>query len=418
MKGKWFGWLLVLLAAAFIRPASAGELRAGVGRAEITPPVGTPLGGYAARTGAASTGVHDPIMAKALVLDDGETRLAILTTDLVGTTPDMVRGVAQGADFPAERLMICASHTHSGPGAFGKGPFATIVLGPYNAKVLDHLVAGMTRALKQALDAVQPAKLAIGEKPAPQLMRNRRKSPVTDPALWMLRVDTRDGKPLAALVNLTAHGTVLGDDNLEFSADWMGFTQAFLEQKVSGLTALYSNGAEGDISPNIPDHSSTFDGARAHGEKCGEAALELYRSLRPSEEVKLGYKTASLDLPQTFSAALLGAGKQTVLQYFSINQAALIAAPGELIAQLGLLLKDHARRQGYAHPAIMGLANDHLGYFLTRAEMKKGGYEAKVSFFGDRFGEDLILALARLVGGDAAPLKEAIEQADRTGTDG
>jgi neutral ceramidase len=407
-----FGVALLLfspiLASLVALPAAAGELRAGVGRADITPPVGTPLGGYGDRKGAPSTGIHDPIFAKALVLDDGQTRLAIVTTDLVGTNPEMAARVAEAARIPREQLLICASHTHSGPGAYGKPIFAQIALGPYRQEVFDHLTQGITKALTQALGDLKPAKLAAGTGEAPRFMRNRRKARITDPALWLLRVDTADDRPLAALVNLTAHGTVLPGSNLEYSGDWMAFTQSAMEREVPGLMALYSNGAEGDISPNIPDNSSTFEGARAHGEIGARAALELYRSVKPARDVRLGVKSGTIELPQTFKAGLIGAGKQTVLQCLTINDALLIAVPGEMITQLGLLLKEHARRQGFRHPVIMGLANDHLGYLLTEAEMKKGGYEVQVSFFGDDFGEKLTLALARLIGGETGPLEEAL----------
>jgi hypothetical protein len=396
----------VVLAAL---PAAAGELRAGVGKAEITPPKGTPLGGYEARKGAGSTGVHDPIYAKALVLDDGATRLVIVTSDLVGTNPKMADRAARAAGVPREQVMVTASHTHSGPGAYGEPFFANIVLGKYSQQVFNHMTEGMTRAVKDAVGSLQPASLAIGEAELPKFMRNRRKLMIKDPALWLLRVDTADGKPLAALLNLTAHGTVLDKDNLELSGDWMAFTQALMEKEVPGLTALYSNGAEGDVSPNIPDNSSNFMGAAEQGEKGGRAALELYRTLKPARNVTLGFKSSMLELPDTLGAKLIGAGKQTLIQVFTVNDAALISVPGEMITQLGLALKEHARRQGIAHPVIMGLANDHLGYFLTRAEMKKGGYEARISFFGDGFGEELTLALARLIGGEVAPVKEAIQ---------
>jgi len=409
---------LLILLCLWGRPAGAGELRAGVARVDITPPVGTPLGGYGDRTGAGSKGIHDPIMAKALVLDDGATRLAVLTTDMVGSNPDMVRRVAKEANFPQEQLMVCASHTHSGPGAYGKGLFAVVALGAYREAVFDHLTRGMARALADAVANLQPATLAMGETELPDFMRNRRGSRIKDPALWVLRVDTAEGKPLAALVNLTAHGTVLEGKNLEFSGDWMAFTQAFLERETPGLTALYANGAEGDISPNIPSNSSHFEGAKAHGEKGGRAALELYRKLTPARQVKLESRYTLLDLPKTPLAALINSPKQTPLQCFTINDALLIAVPGEMITQLGLILKEHARRKGVKHPVIMGLANDHLGYLLTRAEMRKGGYEAKVSFFGEGFGEALTLAIGNLIGGDDAPLKAALMATrDRTPAD-
>ena len=399
--------LLLLIAAS---PSLAGPLRAGVGRADVTPPVGTPLGGYAARKGGPSTGVHDPIHVKAVVLDDGDTRLALVTSDLVGTNPEMVRKVSEATGIPAERLLVSASHTHSGPGAYAKGAFAFIALGAFRESVFEQLTAGTIRAVREAQASLQPAALAIGETQFPEFMRNRRKLKIKDPGLWLMRVDTAEGRPLAALLNLTAHSTVLEEENMEFSGDWPAFTQAFLEREIPGLTALYTNGAEGDISPNIPDNSSTFEGARAHGELGGRKALELYRTLKPAREVKLGSRAAALSLPQTFSGALLGAGKETRLQCLSINDALLIAVPGEPITYLGLALKEHARRQGVKLPVIIGLANDHLGYFLTEGEMKKGGYEAQVSFFGPRFGEELTLALARLIGGDVSPVQDALRK--------
>lgn len=403
-------WLrAAALAAVVAAPARAGELRAGVGREEITPPVGTPLAGYGARLGRASTGVHDPIHAKALVLDDGATRLAIVTTDMCGITPEITRRVAEEAGFPAERLLLCGSHTHSGPGAYSRAPFAFLVLGPYRESVFSHLVRGIAAALKQAVADLQPASLAVGETELPGFMRNRRGRAIKDPALWLLRVDTRAGRPLAALVNLTAHGTVLGHQNLEFSGDWMAFTQSLMEQEVPGLTALYANGAEGDISPNIRKGEESFEGARRHGEKGARAALRLYAELKPAAGVRLGSKAMRLDLPQTMRSGLLGTEKQTFLQWLSIDDALLVAVPGEMITQLGLALKAHARRQGFAHPAIFGLANDHLGYFLTRAEMQRGGYESTVAFHGEGFGEELTLALAGLIGGDVAPVREALQ---------
>ncbi len=387
---------------------AAGELRAGVGRADLTPSLGTPLSGYAARKGAPSTGVNDPIQARALVLDNGATRIGILTADLIGTDPLIVREVAERAGFPPEQLMVCSSHTHSGPGAFSKAPFARIAGGPYAEAVHKKLVAGLAQALRDAETGLRPAHLAVGEAAIPGFQRNRRKAPHVDPALWLLRVDTQDGKPLAALVNLTAHGTVLEEENLAFSGDWMGLMRARMEQDLPGLTVLYTNGAEGDISPNIPADTSNFEGARAHGEKGAAAALTLYRSLQPLPDADLEFRTAMFELPRTLKSAFLGASQRTRLQCFRIRNALLIAVPGEMITELGLLLKEHARRQGHELPVVMGLANDHLGYFLTQAEMKKGGYEAGVSFYGDDFGEKLTLELGRLIRGDLGPLREAL----------
>lgn len=401
------------LALFSVQPASAGSLKAGASRVEITPPEGTPLSGYAARKGAPSTGVHDPLHARALVLDDGATQLAIVTVDLIGTDPVLTRRVARQSGFPAERLMICSSHTHSGPGAFSQSPFAVIAGGAYKKDVQELLITSMADAIKKAVANLQPARIGMGETELKGFQRNRRGSPQVDPSLWVLRVDRADGAPLALLANLTAHGTVLEDENLEFSADWMGFFCARLEAELPGSVALYANGAEGDISPNIPAGTSGFEAAKAHGELGAQAALTLARSLEMRGETTLAFRTAPLETPNTLKAALLGASKKITLQTFTIDQSVLISVPGELTTALGLVLKEHGRRQGFRHAVIMGLANDHLGYILTRAEMKKGGYEAGVSFFGDDFGETLIRALGGLLGGDLAPLEEALKRASQ-----
>src|SRR6266508_3884810 len=80
---------------ALVRPCPAATLRVGMASVDITPPVGTPLGGYAARRGAPSTGVHDPITARALVLDDGAGPVAIVATDLIGTSAAIRRRVLE-----------------------------------------------------------------------------------------------------------------------------------------------------------------------------------------------------------------------------------------------------------------------------------------------------------------------------------
>src|SRR5262249_62373779 len=107
-------WILALM---LVPGRVEAAVRAGVGRAEITPPVGTPLGGYgnALIPGRPATGTHDPLFAKALVLDDGTTRVAIVATDLIGTNPEITRRGAARTGFPPARLPLSASHTPSRP---------------------------------------------------------------------------------------------------------------------------------------------------------------------------------------------------------------------------------------------------------------------------------------------------------------
>ncbi|MDI9585443.1 MAG: neutral/alkaline non-lysosomal ceramidase N-terminal domain-containing protein, partial [Acidobacteriota bacterium] len=95
-----------------------GQLQAGIATVDITPPVGTWLAGFAGRH-KGSEGIHDPLRARALVLDDGDTRLLIITCDILSLAypfiDDLKARIEAESGLPPERVMVNCSHTHSGP---------------------------------------------------------------------------------------------------------------------------------------------------------------------------------------------------------------------------------------------------------------------------------------------------------------
>jgi hypothetical protein len=106
-------WLAVLLCVLSPRCAFADELRAGVARVEITPPVGYPMGGYAARQGP-STGVHDPLHATVLLLQSEALRVAIVSCDLRSFPSERVIRLARERRL-ADHVLLAVTHNHSGP---------------------------------------------------------------------------------------------------------------------------------------------------------------------------------------------------------------------------------------------------------------------------------------------------------------
>ncbi|MDX1383417.1 MAG: neutral/alkaline non-lysosomal ceramidase N-terminal domain-containing protein, partial [Thermoanaerobaculia bacterium] len=111
------GLLLLLVAAPTL-----AELQAGVGIADITPPLGTPSAGYGDRRGAGMEAVHDPLLATAVAIDDGETRVVLVGVDHLGYDHEMVdavvAAVADRAGGDAVEIFLGSSHTHAGGGAY------------------------------------------------------------------------------------------------------------------------------------------------------------------------------------------------------------------------------------------------------------------------------------------------------------
>jgi len=386
--------------AGSLAQAEAAPLTAGVAVVDITPPLGTPLGGYGARRGRPSTGVHDALYAKALVLDNGSERIAIITCDLIGVSKavkrQVLKRVGRAAGLDDAHLLICASHTHSGPGALSPEFAWQLAMGRYNARLRADLVNRISGVVIRANGARRPASIGWGLTTAPEFVSDRRNEdpePVTDPQLFVIRVDGQDSKPIAALVNFAAHGTCLGPDNMLVSADFPGYLQRRVEADIGdGVVAMFANGAQGDQAPRSPAGKRGYAAAKDVGFGLADRALDLYRAIRTQEMAKLAAVSYPVRLPLTFTSFL--STTFTEIQGMSIAGLGIMAVPGEMTAPLGIELKEQARRLGFSQPCIFGLANDHIGYILTESQYLRGGYERMVSGYGPGLGRFVKAAFA------------------------
>ena len=111
-------WAILLVAGlASSRSIAAENLRVGAAASVITPPAGTPMAGYYFER--AAEGVHDDLYAKALVLDQGGTRVALVSLDLISTPVGLVESTRKEIErttrIPGRNVMISATHAHTGP---------------------------------------------------------------------------------------------------------------------------------------------------------------------------------------------------------------------------------------------------------------------------------------------------------------
>ncbi len=250
-------------------------MRVGAAAIDITPPVGTALDGYGGRTDV-SLGVHDPLFARALYLDDGATGLALVVCDLIGIGSFLAERarelIAERPGIAPENVLIAATHTHAGPaGVRGRGE-------PVLVEETARKIAGAVRVAHR--DAVE-AQLKYGVTKLTSIAQNRRDpaGPI-DARLDVLAADTPEGTNVATLARYACHATTLERDNLEITAEYPGAACRVIEQVIGGATTgLFLNGACANINPAWIRQD--YGDVHRLGSIVGGKAAALSQELRP-----------------------------------------------------------------------------------------------------------------------------------------
>jgi hypothetical protein len=282
-----------------------GRLRAGVCRVDITPPLGAEPGAWRLRTGLAD-GVKEPLLAQALVLDDGVRRIALVATDLLW----MPRHVAEAArrriaaltGIPPEGVLLNASHNHSAPVLLEPDSVRAAVrtegVDGYAAALPDRLAGAVYGANSRR----QPAAVGAGAGRAAGISVNRvdPRRPVDD-TVTVLRVDG-DGGPIAIVVGFACHGTCVGGQTLEWNADFPHALRTAVERAHPGAECLFFQACAGDLAPL--DYWFGNEQPVPHGfparERVGWALAAEVRRLLPTiltaGELSLGADSRTVEL--------------------------------------------------------------------------------------------------------------------------
>ena len=292
-------------------------LQAGAARVVITPPIGVPLSGYFAAEGRKETAVdiHDDLFARALVLNDGEQTVAVVTTDLIGLGDEelaAVREVVQrDAGIAPEHLILACTHTHSGP-IVHPFPHSDLVPGKADEHYFRLLPRLIGSAVAMAVRRQRPARVGAGSGTCSININRREKLPdgtmrglpflgrnpdgITDREVGILRVDDAEsGKPLAVLLSYACHPVVLGP-NLEISADYVGYAVNFIEHTLGNETvALFANGAQGDMNSIV--HPGTYADAERLGITLGSEVIEVSSGIETLRNVRIKTATKHTELP-------------------------------------------------------------------------------------------------------------------------
>ncbi len=224
-------------------------LHAGVEQVDITPPLGVEMCGYGPYEKRKCTQVLDPLYARALWLQSGDSDLLIIAADVCtidrSTRDRITSALAQTPGIDPARVLIAASHTHSGP---AMQPL--IAWGKVEDSYLGTFVERVVRAARQAHADLQPATLGCARARVESVGINREHPTfgVLDPAAQLMRVNRTDGSALAIVYNYAAHPVTRYPFTSRLSADWPGLVNASLRERFDGAMPIFLQGCAGDIN--------------------------------------------------------------------------------------------------------------------------------------------------------------------------
>ncbi|MCL4693478.1 MAG: neutral/alkaline non-lysosomal ceramidase N-terminal domain-containing protein [Candidatus Hydrogenedentes bacterium] len=400
--------------------SSAEPLSVGVAVSNITPDTEqyhVPLGGCGERQNAAALGIHDYAMCKALMLKQEDKKYCFVTTDLLGiprSLRDEVLARIGETGITSDTLMLTASHCHASTemSAMNRNNvFENKAIGIFDESLLVFTADRIAQAILDADKSYQPVKVGTDSTRLEGMNRNRRDDPIVDDELTLTRFDTMDGEPLVVIINWTAHPTYMSEKVMHVSAGWPGYLQREIETFMPGVTCMYINGAQGDISPRGGEGPSEFARAEDYGRKLAVKILDFVPAVQTEPEVRFDYSMSTLELPDRAAppALLDAAGPEygltpenitalvealspetSYLGVLRIGELLAVSIPGEMTSSLGVQVKQALADAGAKHPIIVGLGNEWISYILPPEEFHQGGYEPGVSFYGDQLGPVIV----------------------------
>ncbi len=393
-------------------------------------------------------------MARAALLHSDSGGLLLVSLDVLGLGPsdaaDLRARISAATGVPRSGILICCTHTHSGPAMKLSRKALVTVNEVWRAEAFNRIVI-LAGDLPHRL---QSARFAHGSTRVPGIGYNRQDgSHAVDDELVAMTLESTSGEAIAAVVNYAAHAVVLGPRNLLLSADYPGAVARQLKDTRGGI-GMFVQGACGDVDPAVNRDrgwgTGTFDDCDRIGSRLAGAACAALADTPRTDQVPLRSAVRTIQMPLDppptpddlaalaagFEAELAAArsnenevavqNAQAMLEWASAMGEAIragtvpssvaaevmvgrmgdmwvVGVPFEPYADISLRIKE---RLGPLRTLFAGYANGVIGYLAARWAKEQGGYGPDTSC---RWGRGLLTGLG--VGGDDILVEQVLDLA-------
>nr|WP_042184286.1 hypothetical protein [Kibdelosporangium sp. MJ126-NF4]CEL16202.1 Octanoate-[acyl-carrier-protein]-protein-N-octanoyltransferase [Kibdelosporangium sp. MJ126-NF4]CTQ94127.1 Octanoate-[acyl-carrier-protein]-protein-N-octanoyltransferase [Kibdelosporangium sp. MJ126-NF4] len=412
---------------------------------DVTPPVGHPLGGYVARGEKPATATLDPLEATVFWLSTADDPGVLwLSIDALAVDTALARRLAEAVGvavgIPPDRVLVCASHTHSGPLGW-TGSIHPAIPGDRDQALIERLVAAVVAVVADLPAQRVPVDLSwcVASVTGLGSNRNHKDGPHDTSAGVVVarpRGDSATPRTLAVLVDYACHPTVLGPRELAWSADWPGAARRLLAGALAAVddphaaeparpVVAFLQGAAGDSSPRfvrrgrdyaevarlgallvgavlqavqltttpvapepprvyrrsvrIPTRDLSVTTALSHVEQTGrEDSPEQRLSQTKQEGVRILTGLRTVDLP---------ADLELPLTVVTLGHIAWVHLPVELFGSFGLRIKEASP---FPVTRVIGYTDGYAGYVPDADGLRVGCQEALLGFLDEGAGEILV----------------------------
>ena len=417
-------------------------MKTGIGKIDITPPLGIEMVGYYYTRNA--EGIHDKLYARSIVFDDGKTKAAIISCDLCWFPKQTILSIEDKINklniLPFKNVIISATHTHTGP----------VITPEYESFLIEQTV----KSVKEAYENSFEAKLSCGSAHVEGVAFNRRYfmkdgTVVTNPGkcnpdivesagpspteVPFIRIDKNNSKESYILVNVSLHPDTIAGNLI--SADYPYYIEKEIKANIPDVKEIIcTNGTSGNINHwdvKNPDPQRGFHEAERIGSTIGAGVVSEFAKTLPvsqpliktdREKARLPYVKVSEEeitkaeavLKKTYpdgvdftmevveANKVLKASKITndfneiEIVAISIGDIAFIGMPTELFIELGLEIKDLSP---FRNTVTIGLAYALAGYIPTEKAYKEGGYEVASNLYKPEVSKIILEATSKLLNG-------------------